>query len=41
VRGAGANLRGSNDQSMYQSSAYSGVLYVTRYLFLIYYLVFL
>jgi hypothetical protein len=34
VRGVGANLRGSNDQSMYQSSACSGVLYVARYLFL-------
>jgi hypothetical protein len=34
VRGVGANLRRSNDQSMYQSSACSGVLYVARYLFL-------
>jgi hypothetical protein len=34
VRGVGANLRRSNDQSIYQSSACSGVLYVARYLFL-------
>jgi hypothetical protein len=40
VRGAGAKLRRSNDQSVYQISACSGVPYVARYLFLTYYLVF-